>query len=82
MKEIKGIAQQDWIDFPIKILLMYSTVQNLNLPRLADVVPCLYVCMRVCPYAHAMTEMYDAITQPIHGGLALQSHFTHSAQLM
>lgn len=82
MKEMKGIAQQDWMDFPIKILLMYGNVLDLNLPRLADVVPCMYVCMCMCPYACGMTEMYGAITQPIHGGFALQSHFTHSAPLI
>lgn len=82
MVEIKGIAQQEWMGFPIKILLMYDNMQDLNLLRLADVVLCLYVCTCVCPYARGMTEMYGEITQPIHGGLAFQCHFTHSAPLM
>lgn len=52
MVEIKGIAQQDWMGFPIKILLMYDNMQDLNLLRLADVVLCLYVCtcVPICPW--------------------------------
>lgn len=82
MGEIKGTAQQEWMGLAIKILLMCSNVQDLNPPHLADVVPCcLYVCMCVCPCACVMTEMYGTITYPIHGELAAQSHFTHSASL-
>lgn len=62
MEEIKGIAQQDWMGFPIKILLMYDNMQDLNLLRLADVVLCLDACTRMCPYARGMTEMYGEIT--------------------
>lgn len=82
MGEIKGTAQQEWMGLAIKILLMYDNVRDLIPPHLADVVPCcLYVCMYVCPCACVMTEMYGTITFPIHGDLAAQSHFTHSALL-